>query len=90
MRLKPQNNSQYAVNYDSALVTVTGVSTKGTVTGSNASWISASDTYTGTAANGYILIAGCVPADAEVEDFYLFEVTVANLGKLDPRAEVVN
>ena len=88
LRLKTQNNSQYGVNYDSHMVTVTGVSTKGSVTGSNASWIGGSGTYSGLA--GHILIAGCVPENAQVGEFYLFNVTVDNLGELDPRAEVVN
>lgn len=88
LKLKTKNNSQYGVNYDTYLVTVTGVSTKGTVTGSNASWISGSGTY--ALLPGHILIAGCVPENAQAEEFYLFKVTVTGLGELDPRAEVVN
>ena len=90
LKLNRLNQSQYGVDYGTAKVTVTGVLTKGPVTGSNAAWISASGTYDGLAANNHILIAGCVPQNASVGDFYLFDVTVTHLGKLDPRAEVVN
>lgn len=90
LKLNTKNNSQYGVNYDNHLVRVTGVLTKGSVTGSDASWINGSGTYAGTAADGHILIAGCVPEDASEGEFYLFEVTVTGLGELDPRAEVVN
>lgn len=90
LKLKTRNDSQYGVNYDSYKVTIKGVDTKGSITGKDASWIDASGTYTGTAANGHILVAGCVPKDAVEKDFYLFKVTVTNLGHLDPRAEVVH
>jgi len=90
LKLDTKNNSEYGANYDTAVVTVKGVLMKGAVTGSNADWIDASGTYAGLAANGYILVAGCVPENASLGEFYLFEVTVDNLGKLDPRAEVVN
>jgi len=83
VRLKPKSHRDDPVNYENVKVTISGKSTD-----PDSSWIMGSG-ESSTATDG-IIVAGCVPKDAPDGTIYFFDVTVAEVGQLDPRAEVVH
>lgn len=81
-KLQPQIKRDDPVDYRDALVTVAGKDAA-------SSWISGSATYNTAPGAGHTFFAGCVPGGASEGDTYHYDVTVQDVGKLDPRAEVV-
>jgi hypothetical protein len=83
-RLVPGRDSSL-VDYSAALVTITGKAASGPfpVPPADDAWLDASGSFDGTGGEMKV----CVP-DNPVGSSYYYEITVENVGKLDPRADV--
>jgi hypothetical protein len=82
--LSPKRDSDDAINYDDVSVTITGKATDSPAS----DWISGTGTFNNTENQGHEILLGCVP-NALPGKVYFFDVVVEEVGRLDPRAEVV-
>lgn len=80
-RLKPERRKTDPTNYENVEVEIKFKP------GDPATWIDVKDSAA-NAANSTLIT--CVPDTAQVGDVYEFFIDVDEVGKLDPRAEVVN
>ena len=80
-KLKPQTKRTDPTNYDNVDVEIKFKP------GDPATWIDVKDSAA-NATNDTLIV--CVPDTAHVGDIYEFFITADKVGKLDPRAEVVN
>ena len=81
LRLRPKKdaNDPHGVDYDAVDVTVVGKTADDKV------WIHSQTESYDSAANHEIVY--CVPSD-QADKVYYYEITVAQVGKLDPRVDV--
>lgn len=77
-RLVPDRG--HANNYEEALVTITSKSPPNPPDGT---WVQAAGSYDASAG----VLKVCVPEDPEADEYY-YAIDVANVGELDPMAEV--
>ena len=82
-KLKPDSKKTDTINYAKVEVTIKYKADES----ESAKWIDVKGTSAD--AEDSTLIA-CVPKDAKVGDVYKFFIDVQEVGKLDPRAEVIN